>query len=259
MEDILKGRELRLKCKKEAREVLRANKGVFVWATALLLLLILLVEIVSVFIPFIGSFICGVIVSILSVGQISMSLKTLRGGTPKISDLFDGFSHNPGKNACIFTILTLILIGIFSLCLIPLPIIAGASLFEGLKGDIGTVTVLMLIVPLLLLLLLLMILAILLSAYFFGTYYILLDNVDMRVWDILSKSFALIKGRVWEYTIFSFSFIGWCITIPFTLGLSILWITPYSSIAMAKYYIYLIDENTVKEVIVVDDEGNLLR
>ena len=239
-ESCLRGRELRLKCKREAKEKLKGNVGTFAIACILFFILIVAVESVCTFIPLVGSIVSGAIATLFSVGYMSMSLKLLEGVKPKIADLFDGFKVNPMKTVGLFLLLMLMLLPVIIVSvlvlIVPLIVVFGFSFIN--NGMLfGSIIALFMLLGLSMISMLLMTLfSTILGAYFFASYYMVLEGDNRGVFAIFKESKKLIKGRVWEYVIFTFSFIGWYFTVPFTLGLSLLWITPYTSVASANYY-----------------------
>lgn len=239
-ESCLSSRELRLKCKKEAKEKLKGNVGTFAIACILLLILTVAVESICTFIPLVGSIISGAIVTLFSVGYMSMSLKLLEGIKPKISDLLDGFKVNPMKSVGLFLLLMLLLIPVIIVSIlilvVPLIVIFGFSFINNgmLFGSI--ITLFMLLGLSVISVLFMTISSTILSAYFFASYYMVLEGDNRGVFAIFKESRKLIKGRVLEYVVFTLSFLGWYLTVPFTLGLSLLWIKSYTSIAFANYY-----------------------
>jgi hypothetical protein len=54
--------------------------------------------------------------------------------------------------------------------------------------------------------------------------------------DAVAKSFALTAGNVKRIILFHFSFIGWILLIPFTLGVATLWVLPYIQVSFANLY-----------------------
>ena len=71
-------------------------------------------------------------------------------------------------------------------------------------------------------------------AYSFVTY--LVVDTDIKGSDALAKSRDMMKGYKWDFFIFDLSFIGWFILLPFTLGILIIWLYPYITVAHAIYY-----------------------
>ena len=67
-------------------------------------------------------------------------------------------------------------------------------------------------------------------------FYILADNPEMSGMDALNKSKEMMKGHKWEFFLLQLSFIGWCLLVPFTFGILLIWLTPYIETTNALYY-----------------------
>ena len=65
--------------------------------------------------------------------------------------------------------------------------------------------------------------------------YIIIDT-DLIGVDSMKKSRAMMKGYKWNYLIFGLSFLGWILLVPFTLGILLIWLFPYMTVADALYY-----------------------
>lgn len=68
------------------------------------------------------------------------------------------------------------------------------------------------------------------------TYLIMLDNPSMSGIDALKASWSLMKGHKWDYFVLGLSFIGWIILSVFTLGLLMVYITPYMYATYVAFY-----------------------
>ena len=71
-------------------------------------------------------------------------------------------------------------------------------------------------------------------AYSFVTY--LVVDTDVSGSDSLKKSREMMKGYKMDYFVFGLSFLGWIILVPFTLGILLIWLYPYMTVATAIYY-----------------------
>ena len=71
-------------------------------------------------------------------------------------------------------------------------------------------------------------------AYSMVTYLVIDTNLSAT--DSMKKSREMMKGYKMDYFVFCLSFIGWCLLIPFTLGLILIWLAPYMEVAEAIYY-----------------------
>ena len=54
--------------------------------------------------------------------------------------------------------------------------------------------------------------------------------------DSLKASREMMKGYKWDYFVFWLSFIGWCLLVPLTFGIILIWLYPYMTVAGAMYY-----------------------
>ena len=75
--------------------------------------------------------------------------------------------------------------------------------------------------------------------------YIVIDT-DTAGSDSLKKSREMMKGYKLDYFVFGLSFFGWILLVPFTLGLLLIWLAPYMSIASCIYYDRLSSLNNKK-------------
>lgn len=189
--------------KRNAKDELRGKWGIAVGA---FLITIVLTSIIS----FIGSLadsptiaIIGMIISILISGPVTYGLYTfvlnmVRGKKVSISDVFTGFKGKVIFKAFIIFILT------------------------GIAVTIGTI---IFIVP-----------GIILGLMFSQSYYILIDNNDLSAIDCIKESSRLMKGNKMYLFVLGLSFIGWFILGEITLGIGMLWISPYYSVTLGNFY-----------------------
>ena len=54
--------------------------------------------------------------------------------------------------------------------------------------------------------------------------------------DAIEESMRLMKGNKWKLFVLILSFIGWDILAILTMGIGIIWLTPYIYTTMAKFY-----------------------
>lgn len=71
-------------------------------------------------------------------------------------------------------------------------------------------------------------------AYTLVTY--LVVDTDVSGSDALKQSREIMKGYKMDYFIFILSFIGWCLLVPLTFGIILIWLEPYMSVAQIIYY-----------------------
>ena len=71
------------------------------------------------------------------------------------------------------------------------------------------------------------------------SFYILKDNPELGVIDVIKRSIQMMKGHKMEYFCLCLSFIGWIILGILTLGIGFMWIYPYICTAYAHFYEYV--------------------
>ena len=71
------------------------------------------------------------------------------------------------------------------------------------------------------------------------SFYILKDNPELGVIDVIKRSIQMMKGHKMEYFCLGLSFIGWIILGILTLGIGFMWIYPYICTAYAHFYEYV--------------------
>lgn len=71
--------------------------------------------------------------------------------------------------------------------------------------------------------------------------YLLAERKDLTVTETLKLSRKMMNGHKLDYFILGLSFIGWCILIPFTLGIILVWLYPYMLVATTKFSTDIID------------------
>ena len=64
----------------------------------------------------------------------------------------------------------------------------------------------------------------------------LVVDTDIAGSDALKASREMMNGYKWDYFVFILSFIGWIILVPFTLGILLVWLFPYMTVATTIYY-----------------------
>ena len=68
------------------------------------------------------------------------------------------------------------------------------------------------------------------------SYYILLENPEMKHREARLASMQLMEGNKGRLFCLHFSFIGWFILSAFTFGILLLWVVPYMETAQAAFY-----------------------
>ena len=68
------------------------------------------------------------------------------------------------------------------------------------------------------------------------TPFVLADNPNLTANQAITRSRELMDGHKWELFVLSLTFIGWEILGALTLGIGLLWVTPYKNAAYAAFY-----------------------
>lgn len=82
------------------------------------------------------------------------------------------------------------------------------------------------------------------------TDFILAENPNLTASEAIEMSKKMMYGNRWRLFCLHFSFIGWEILVPFTLGIGALWLTPYKQAANAAFYRELSPESFVEAELV---------
>jgi len=167
------------------------------WKTyAVITLIYMLISSACSAVPTVGMLAALVISGPFTVAFAMISLKVLRAEGIEVSNLFDGFQNF--KNTFLLGLLNFIFILLWSFLLIIPGIIKAYS-------------------------------------YSMSTY-ILADNPEMEQAEARKASIEMMNGHKWELFCLHFSFIGWHLLIPLTLGILSFWVTPYVQTATAAFY-----------------------
>lgn len=72
--------------------------------------------------------------------------------------------------------------------------------------------------------------------------YIIMDNEDIGIIEAVKRTMTVIKGNRVAYYALIFTFIGWYMLSILTLGMLIIWVLPYMSVAISNFYLSIIKE-----------------
>lgn len=75
------------------------------------------------------------------------------------------------------------------------------------------------------------------------TPYIAHDRKDLSIPKCMKESKRLMKGHKWQLFCLQLSFLGWGLLCLLTLGIGVLWLTPYQYMAMSAFYEDVVSEN----------------
>ena len=62
------------------------------------------------------------------------------------------------------------------------------------------------------------------------------ENPELKVMEIVHKSWAITKGHKMDLFVMGLSFIGWILLAPFTLGILYIWLMPYILVTLTLAY-----------------------
>jgi uncharacterized membrane protein len=111
------------------------------------------------------------------------------------------------------------------------------QLFEGFSYFTDALLTYLLMCLFIFLWLLLLIVPGIMAAFSYSmTFYIMADNKDINGLDVIKKSKAMMYGNRWKLFCLGCRFIGWALLCILTLGIGFLWLMPYGSTSMAKFY-----------------------
>lgn len=67
--------------------------------------------------------------------------------------------------------------------------------------------------------------------------YITFDHPELGCFDVLRRSWFMMKGHKWQFLLLELSFIGWILLSVLTLFIAMFWISPYMATAKAEFYL----------------------
>lgn len=194
-----------------------------------------------------NAFFSLIITGLLYMGLLEITIKIARG---KKTDIMDLFKRTDLFWKCIA--ITIILVTFTLLCTV-LEFVAFKSLraFAIYQTDLNVmVTGLMIAIGVLLCsAIATFYIAIMISCS--QAYYVLYENENMPVIDILNRSMDLMETHRLDYILYILSFAGWIIVGIMTFGLLFIWVTPYMMVSNANFYDEIIKieekENSTKK------------
>ena len=182
---------------------------------------------------------------VIEYGRCHFSLNIAEDKNADVVDIFSGFKNilklllvwiitGIGFNILLLPVYALIIISALYFAYGSISYFNGGygsiapDILSGAFGFIGILIILSIITT---------IACIILDAFMSQTYYILKENHSESIINCIKNSFKMMKGHIWNYIILNLSFIGWGVLCIFTLGIGLLWLTPYTQITKAKFYL----------------------
>lgn len=184
--------------------------------------------VIAVIIVVVALFFAMIIIEYMMMpGYINLYFNICRGRAYALGDLLFAFKNAPGK----FFIISCILVGL-------VVVITGVSMALSMFGlafhsfwlkmvlDWGFM-------------LLLYVLMFLFYMNFGLTLYILVEDPQKGIMEAMGESYRMMKGNRGRYFYLMISFIGWMIVAYLSLGLALLWLTPYMGCTFTYFYLDL--------------------
>jgi len=147
-------------------------------------------------VPAVGSLATVILTGVISTGLAIVFLEIIRNSQVDFSDLFKGFSNF--GTTCLAGILTAVFTALWSLLFVIPGIIKSYS--------------------------------------YAMTYYILADNPDMKPLDAITASRQMMEGHKLDLFVLHLSFFWWYLLCGVTFGIAYIYVGPYVSAAVAKFY-----------------------
>ena len=228
--------------KRQARESLIGRYGVPMAAFVLTELIILLINLpfnlsfqsnpdtFQMIVFSLASFIISLLSAVLNCGQIYIHLNLSRKKGYNVTDLFYFFTRRPDR-----IILTELLVTcIFLITLLPAALCSFAAYFLINTTPFYILTFIVWILTCAILTVI--------SYQYHLVRYLLIELPEENPVGILRKSRQLMSGNKGRAFYISLSFIGMTILSLFSLGISLLWLTPYMTQTQVKFYQNIIAE-----------------
>lgn len=223
-----------------AREALKGKWGKAALITLIYIIVTYVIGFVLAFIPVFGRIALWVVSLPLSYGILVTFIKLKRGEEVSYIDFFNfGFSQfskvwSVFGNMVLKLIVPVILVVVFIMLMVfggAGAIVGAAFNTAGATAGFSGITIIGLIGYIASLIYLII------KGYLYSlSYYILNDNPDKTGKEIVEESEKLMKGNRWAFFWLGLTFIGWSILAGLTLGIGMLWLTPYIMVTFVCFY-----------------------
>lgn len=180
--------------------------------------------------------IISLIVSVLIAGQTKMFLNIARGEAYSLNDLFYSFRHHPDK---------IILANLLQLLLLLVCLGPGYGLYFYqlyrmlLSSSLQSFGMLCLA---LLFIIIGLVLYVTIMLIFSQVVLILVDNPSLGTLQAFRESRRLMRGNKGRLLYIELSFLGWIALATLSLGIGMLWVTPYMQITLDFFYLEITGE-----------------
>lgn len=249
----------RVQLKEKAKELLRGNYtplilGLLVFVIAGMLGTIMEYLLHINYLSYVFSYGAEIL---FMMGYVNSIMKTARGEKVDVENVFN--HTNKGLKYLILTLIIGLVIGFLFL----LMTISFKSLSTVLLNinNVGPILFIILVIFGTLLSLAIFAFIMYLSLSFSQVYFILNDEPEENILEILNKSFDMMEGYRFKFLVFSFSFFGWILLGMFTFGILYLWLIPYMMVASVLFYEQIKDRYSYtaplksEEILSLDEEN----
>ena len=245
--------------RKLARESLAGKWGKAALVTLVYMLITWAISFVLNFIPVVGSIAQVVIEVPLAFGFIATLIKLKRGEDISYVGFFtDGFNNfaSTWKVSLWAFVKLLVPIIVFVVAMIVLFVGAGVTTAGAFASSSSTTGAGGAVVVIGIIAMIAASIWLAIKSYSYQlTSFILFDNPDKEAKAIVEESESLMQGNRWKLFCLQLSFIGWAILASFTLGIGMLWLTPYMLVAEVVFYEALAGNGSKVETEVTSEES----
>lgn len=176
----------------------------------------------------------SLILSVFQIGMDYFHLKLAKGQEIHVSDVFYCVRNNPDRYIIAYFLMLLMNLAIlsplsFAIVLLVTQTISASTVTFGISFGL---------------------LSLILGFYFnlsFGmTFFILLDEPELRVLYCFLKSNIIMRGHCTKLLYLFASFIGFDLLCVASFGIGFLWVSPYKKQTIANFYLSLVKDNETK-------------
>ncbi len=171
---------------------------------------------------------------IFLVGQNRLYLNIARNKEFSAADIWYGFSHLADKA------LKMELVILLHIMLRSIPFIGILLIYLLTKSFLVGIAAIAFSIPTLLQ-------AVLLQINYTCAYFLILEDPDATIPQLLQASTLLMKGHIGSFLKLMLSFTGLCVLSFLSLGLGFIWVSPYYRSCKANFYLGLLRERAKKE------------
>ena len=166
----------------------------------------------------------GALFATLSTGYIRICLKISRTEKPAIKDLFYVYKNNPDRVILIYLMTFLVQF------VIGLPGDQLSYYVQKNPENTGLYLIYMVVITLS------VVITVLFALSVSQTFFIYVDDPSTPVMDVFKKSFEMMKGNKGRLFALAVSFLGWIGLCLLTCGTLLIWVVPYTEMAMTEFY-----------------------